>query len=44
MRVVFSKLHYLPCIIVAVGLLGILATYGIAVARGDVEAWIPYIR
>ncbi|CAN7998714.1 unnamed protein product, partial [Ixodes hexagonus] len=44
MEFTVTKLYYIPYVGVISGLVGILTSYAIAVARGDVEPWLPYIR
>lgn len=43
MEVVITKLHYIAYIGAASGVAGILTSYAIAVSKGDVEPWLPYI-
>lgn len=43
MEIVISRLHYIPYVGVVVGVTGILTCYAIAVAKNDVQPWLPYI-
>lgn len=43
MEIVITKLQYISYLGFISGVVGILTSYGIAVKRGDVEAWLPYI-
>lgn len=43
MEFTVTKLYYIPYIGVVSGLVGIITSYVIAVARGDVKPWLPYI-
>ncbi|CAN7998713.1 unnamed protein product [Ixodes hexagonus] len=43
MEFTVTKLYYIPYVGVITGVVGILTSYVIAVARGDVKPWLPYI-
>lgn len=43
MEVVITKLQYIPYFGVLVGVTGIITSYAIAVSKGDVDPWLPYI-
>lgn len=43
MEIVITRLHYIPYLGVAVGVTGILTSYAVAVGKGDVLPWLPYI-
>lgn len=43
MEIVISRLHYIPYFGVVVGVSGILTSYAVAVGKGDVLPWLPYI-
>lgn len=42
-HVVITKLHYLPYLGLCTGFVSIIIPYILAVHRGDVSAWLPYI-
>ncbi|XP_050040609.1 DNA damage-regulated autophagy modulator protein 1-like [Dermacentor andersoni] len=43
MEIVITKLHYIPYFGAFVGVVGIVTSYAIAVSKGDVDPWLPYI-
>lgn len=43
MEVVITKLQYIPYFGALVGVAGIITSYAIAVSKGDVDPWLPYI-
>lgn len=43
MEFTVTKLYYIPYVGVITGVVGILTSYVLAVVRGDVKPWLPYI-